>query len=133
MILKNKNFISPLMTKKDLLRAFECKNVEELIDTGLIKRYYQYFKPTVELWKMTVPDTIEIIDVKRINGLDHFWYSTIEEIFECDLNIAKVIADRYFVRNSYGYYKRSDELNKLLAEGEIILLLKEKKNDNPNI
>lgn len=125
MLLKNKNFVSPLMTKKDILLALECKNVEEAVSFGLVKRYYQYFKPTIELFKMVVPDKIEIIDVGRINGLDHFWFNDIEKIFECDKTTAKVIADKYFVRNDYGYFKRSEMLNQLLADGEIVLQLKE--------
>lgn len=130
MELKNKNHISPLMTKKDIFLALNCKNVEEAISAGLIKRYYQYFKPTIELLKMIVPNKIEIIDVGRINGMNHFWYSTIRSIFECNDVVAKVIVDKYFVRNEYGYFKRSEVLNQLLADGEIILKLKEKDNDS---
>lgn len=117
------------MTKKDILSALDCKNIEEAVGAGFCKRYYQYFKPTIELLKMVVPDKIEIIDVGRINGLDHFWFNDIEKIFECDKTTAKVIADKYFVKNYYGYFKRSEKLNQLLADGEIILQLKE-ENEN---
>ncbi len=123
MEIKNKNFISNQMTKRDVVRAFEQKP-EVLIEQGYIKRYYQYFRPTNLLYFEMTPKEIEIKDVGRINGFNHFSFGIIKQIFECDDYTARVIANLYFKKTPYGFYKRSDELDKLLADGEVLLKLK---------
>lgn len=129
MELKNKNFISPLMTKKDVMMAFNIMDATPLIEQGFIKRYYQYFKPTQKLWELITPDKIEIIDVGRINGFNHFWFNDIEKIFECDKYTAQLISKKFFEKSSYGYFKRTEALNQLLADGETILNLKGDTNE----
>ena len=127
MEIKNKNFISNLMTKKDVVLAFKEKP-EELIDQGYIKRYYQYFRPTSSLWQELIPKEIEIQDVGRINGFNNFSYKTIQEIFNCDPPTSRVIANLYFTKTPYGFFKRSELLNQHLADGETILILKGAKD-----
>jgi hypothetical protein len=123
MEIKNKNFISNLMTKKDVILGFGEKP-ENLIAQGFLKRYYQYFRPTLLLWQELIPKEIEIQDVGRINGFNNFSYKTIQEIFNCDNTTARVIANLYFTKTPYGFFKRSELLNQNLADGETILKLK---------
>ena len=123
MEIKNKNFISETMTGKEVTLAFGIKP-NNLIEEGYLKKYYQYYKPTEKLMQLLMPETIEIIDIQRLNGYNLFYIKNIQEIFNCDRTIAKIILEKYFDKTNFGYYKRSERLDELLAEGEIQLKLK---------
>jgi len=128
MIIKNKNFISEQMTKKDVIMAFD-RHPDDLIWEGYLKRYFQYYKPTQKLMEQFIPIEIEIIDVQRLNGYNLFYIKNVQEIFECDRTTAKIILKKHFNKTQFGYWKRSEKLDELLAEGEIKLKLKEDKNE----
>jgi len=128
MEIKNRNFISEKMTGKDVMFAFGLARHSEisvLIGQGLITRYYQYFKPQDKLTEQLIPIEIEIVDIHRLNGYNLFYIKNIQEIFDCDRTTAKVILKKYFNKTNFGYYKRSRKLDELLADGEIMLKLKE--------
>ena len=130
MQIKNKNFISETMTGKDVIYAFDLKSYKEisyLIADGFLKRYYNYFKPTEKLWKQFTPIEIEIVDIGRLNGYNLFYVKNIETIFDCNRIIAKIILNKYFKKTDFGYWKRSEKLDELLANGETILKLKQDK------
>lgn len=124
MQIKNKNFISGQMTKKDIIFAFGEKP-ETLVADGYLKRNYQYYKPTEMLLEQFIPIEIEIIDIQRLNGYNLFYIKNIQEIFNCDRTTAKIILEKYFNKTNFGYWKRSEKLDENLAEGETILKLKE--------
>lgn len=129
MQIKNKNFISEQMTKKDVVNAFG-EMPDMLIAEGYLKRYYQFFKPTEKLTEEFIPIEIGIVDIQRLNGYNLFYIKNIQEIFECDRTTAKVILEKHFNKTNFGYWKRSEKLDELLAEGEVTLKLKENKNEN---
>jgi len=121
------------MTKKHVMLAFgikTSKDIDELIADGWIYKYYQYFRPTGKLYEYNCPDSIEIKDFARLNGRDRFGYMNIEEIFDCDAHMAKIIAQKYFIKSQFGFFKRSDKLNELLANGETKLELKDESITN---
>ena len=128
MQIKNKNFISEQMTKKDVVNAFGVIP-DALIADGYLKRYFQYFKPTEKLMEQFIPIEIEIIDVQRLNGYNLFYIKNIQEIFECDRTTAKIILEKHFDKTNFGYWKRSEKLDELLAEGEVVLKLKGEKDE----
>lgn len=116
------------MTKKDVRGAFgEDCDTHILIGDGWLQRYYQYFKPTEKLLQLVLPDEIEIKDISRINGQNIFKIKTIENIFECSRTVAKAILNKWFVKSEYGYWRRSDGLDELLADGDTKLSMKEDK------
>jgi len=124
--IQNENFISQYMTRKHVQLAFGIKTnteINNLIAEGFLVKYYQYFRPTIKLFLSICPDEIEIKDIGRINGQNRFGFKEIQKIFECNEYIAKTIANLYFIKSQFGYYKRSDTLDKLLAEGETKLKL----------
>ena len=99
MEIKNRNFISNQMTKRDVVLAFGEKP-ERLIEQGYIKRYYQYFKPTMLLLGRMTPAEIEIKDVGRINGFNNFSFKTISDIFECDNYVASYYSESLLQENT---------------------------------
>lgn len=126
MQIKNKNFVSGQMTRRDVFYAFG-EIPETLIIDGYLRRYYQYYKPTEKLLEQFIPIEIEIIDVQRLNGYNLFYIKNIQEIFGCDRITAKIILEKHFYKTNFGYWKRSNKLDELLAEGEVMLQLKEDK------
>jgi len=133
MKIKNPNFISETMTGKDVMLAFDLESYKDLyvlVEKGLVKKYYQYYKPTEKLMEQFIPIGIEIIDTQRLNGYNLFYIKNIQEIFNCDRITAKIILNKYFDKTNFGYWKRSEKLDELLAEGETILTLKLKEDNN---
>ncbi len=120
------------MTKRDIKDAFGVKGndlIQTLIADGWITKYYQYYRPTEKMLENLCPESVEIFDAKLLNKNSRFSIIEIQQIFKCDQYVAKTILKQYFIKTPYNYYKRSDKLDELLAEGETILKLKEDKNE----
>lgn len=119
--LNTKTYLTRSLLDKIFNKTLSNDEVDELVLSGQLVKKYSYYQPTVELLRELgiLPERIKVVSLlySKLAKNQSFVLKDIKEIFGgCHIDVARLLAERYFYRK-YNYFYKNDLMNEKLSEG----------------
>ena len=114
-------YLSRSQLSRLLNKNLSNDEIDDLIFSGDVTKNFSYYKATEKLLRKLkiIPNTVTVTDNNfgALAKQQSFTLKTIQDIFSCDKDTARIVARKYFIRK-YNYFYKNDVLCELLNEGK---------------
>lgn len=121
--LTSKSYLTKSLLNKIFKKDLSPDEVDDLVLSGKLIKKFSYYQPSEELLRELgiIPDSITIPEENFSNLAKNnaFVLKEIAEIFgNVHVDVAKVVARKYFYKK-HNYWYKNDELAEKLTDGEM--------------
>jgi len=117
-----KTYLTRSLLNRLYKKKLKTAEIEDLVISGELIKIFSYYQPSESLLRKlkVIPNSVGIVHFNVLAKKNSFVLKELMEIFDCNVDTAKIIAKKYFIKK-WNYHYKNDILIDILTEGKEVV------------